>query len=355
MYTYEYKDGMQYDVIGDIHGHFDVLVALLKKLGYVRERGEFGHLDFAPLSNRRALFIGDYIDRGPKNLQSVKLIASMVESGMAHAIMGNHDFNAVHFATPNPDRPGEYLRLHTEKNIHQHKVFLDEMQNSPVIGAHDSVIEWIKTLPVFLKIGNYNFVHACWQPSAIQTLIEGGYMDDKGVLNEKGWVDSANKSSPAYAAAELLLKGPEENLVNDYSYVDEQGEDRKRARIAWWKDAPATFGEAYASMPAHVAFLKAAYQPEADDLAARLRAELRTLPPQEKIFIGHIWETGTPKPLSDKVATVDYSIAKGEKLAAYHIGGPDIDLRAEDFIWVGYGEASNKREQRRPALQNGPS
>jgi hypothetical protein len=35
------------------------------------------------------------------------------------------------------------------------------------------------------------------------------------------------------------------------------------------------------------------------------------------IFVGHYWLTGTPALLSDKVACVDYSVAKGGKLVAY--------------------------------------
>ncbi len=334
MYTYEYQDGMIYDVIGDIHGHYDELVMLLKKLGHVREKGEFATLDFVPLSNKRVIFIGDYIDRGPKNLRTIDLIQSMVDWGLAHAIMGNHDFNAVHYATPNPDSPGEYLRPHTQKNREQHIAFLNEVENANYQRSYANTIEWIKTLPVFLKIGNYNFVHACWQPSAIHTLIEGGYMDEKGVFTEKGWLESANPQSPAFKAAETLLKGPEEVFANGYSYEDAHGIARNSARVAWWNGNPATFRKAYTTMPLQFDFQDVAYTPESETLAAAVRQELRALPKDEKIFIGHIWEHGTPAPLSDRVATVDYSVAKGEKLAAYRIDGPQTELRAENFIWI---------------------
>lgn len=48
------------DFIGDIHGHADKLVALLQKLGYTKINGSYAHPE------RKVLFVGDYIDRGPK-------------------------------------------------------------------------------------------------------------------------------------------------------------------------------------------------------------------------------------------------------------------------------------------------
>jgi len=51
-----------FDIIGDVHGCYDELVALLRKLGYaVSESGEV-----APPDGRKAIFLGDLVDRGPK-------------------------------------------------------------------------------------------------------------------------------------------------------------------------------------------------------------------------------------------------------------------------------------------------
>jgi len=49
-----------YDLIGDIHGYACELEALLDKLGYRDSNGVFAH------PNRRAIFLGDFIDRGPE-------------------------------------------------------------------------------------------------------------------------------------------------------------------------------------------------------------------------------------------------------------------------------------------------
>ena len=51
---------MAYDVIGDIHGHADQLEALLAKLEYTCTDGAWQH------PQRTAVFLGDFIDRGPR-------------------------------------------------------------------------------------------------------------------------------------------------------------------------------------------------------------------------------------------------------------------------------------------------
>jgi len=52
-----------YDIIGDIHGYADELTELLERLGYDRRRGHYSHPD------RKAVFVGDFIDRGPQILE----------------------------------------------------------------------------------------------------------------------------------------------------------------------------------------------------------------------------------------------------------------------------------------------
>jgi hypothetical protein len=55
--------------------------------------------------------------------------------------------------------------------------------------------------------------------------------------------------------------------------------------------------------------------------------------PTKPIFVGHYRLKGEPSPLSDRVACVDYSVAKGGKLAAYRWDGESV-LRREKFVGV---------------------
>jgi hypothetical protein len=94
---------MAFDLIGDVHGEFDQLVELLHHLGYRDRTGTYRH------PSRTVIFVGDLIDRGPKQLATVDLVRR-VDAGTAQCVMGNHEFNAVAWATPDPNKPGEFLR-----------------------------------------------------------------------------------------------------------------------------------------------------------------------------------------------------------------------------------------------------
>ena len=82
-----------FDIIGDIHGCFDELAALLEKLGYVVETGEDGAPDHRvrPPEGRKAVFLGDLVDRGPKITEVLSLVMGMVASGSALCVPGNHE------------------------------------------------------------------------------------------------------------------------------------------------------------------------------------------------------------------------------------------------------------------------
>lgn len=101
---------MNYDIIGDVHGRYDDLVELLKKLGY-RESSKGWHK-----SGHMAIFLGDLVDGGLQQVETVNLVRRMVEHNDAHCIMGNHEFNAIAWETPDPEEPGEFLRKHTSQN-----------------------------------------------------------------------------------------------------------------------------------------------------------------------------------------------------------------------------------------------
>src|ERR1035437_9561116 len=157
---------MNYDIIGDIHGHADALEALLVHLGYTETGGAWRH------PGRQALFVGDFIDRGPKQRETVDLVRRMVDAGSAQAVMGNHEFNAIAWLLADPECPGEYLRRHysgeyAESNRHQHEKFLAAVEGKPF---HDEFVEWFLSLPLFLDLPELRLVHACWHPAALAYL-----------------------------------------------------------------------------------------------------------------------------------------------------------------------------------------
>ena len=161
---------MAYDIIGDIHGHADKLEALLRTLGYRERAGTWSH------PGRMAVFVGDYIDRGPAQLRTVGIVRRMVEDGAALAIMGNHELNAVAWHTPDPEQPGEFLRPRYcprlgKKNRHQHAAFLAEVEHDAA--RHANVVDWFRTLPLWLDLPGIRVIHACWHQPYMEWLQAG--------------------------------------------------------------------------------------------------------------------------------------------------------------------------------------
>ncbi len=88
-----------FDIIGDVHGCFDELSALLTQLGYSitetnGDDSEFPYSVQAP-AGRKAIFLGDLVDRGPKISQVLKLVMRMVQEGTALCVPGNHDMKLM--------------------------------------------------------------------------------------------------------------------------------------------------------------------------------------------------------------------------------------------------------------------
>ncbi len=84
-----------FDIIGDVHGCFDELVELLQKLGYKLSMQPDGDTIVEPPAGRKAVFVGDYVDRGPKVAEVLRLIMQMHKTGAALCVPGNHDVKLV--------------------------------------------------------------------------------------------------------------------------------------------------------------------------------------------------------------------------------------------------------------------
>jgi protein phosphatase len=83
-----------FDIIGDLHGCYEELIELLERLEY-----KFA-LDGAviPPTGRKAVFLGDLVDRGPMAPQVVELVRAMLTAGHALCVPGNHDAKFVRAA-----------------------------------------------------------------------------------------------------------------------------------------------------------------------------------------------------------------------------------------------------------------
>jgi protein phosphatase len=87
-------DSGPFDIIGDVHGCLEELLELLSRLRYEVLREEQA-IRAIPPSGRKAVFVGDLVDRGPHIPGVLRLVMGMVESGTALCVPGNHDIKLL--------------------------------------------------------------------------------------------------------------------------------------------------------------------------------------------------------------------------------------------------------------------
>ncbi|MCC5933892.1 MAG: metallophosphoesterase [Balneolales bacterium] len=306
---------IRYDIIGDIHGHVLELRQLLQTLGY-REAGE-GYIH--PEKKRKPLFVGDYIDRGSESVEVLDLVMGMEQAGEAVALMGNHEFNALCYHTPG--EAGEPLRPHTAKNTKQHEATLAGLARHNT--SFSKYRDWLLSLPLFLEEDGFRAVHACWDETRI------AFLRDRmpaARLSDSLLTEAAARGSELYDAVEVVLKGREIDLPEGLFFYDKDGHIRYNMRIRWWEN------------PEGATYNDLRVKPDCDCGDAPVALDL--LPDrwhygsaEKPVFFGHYWLQGDPALFRDNVCCLDYSIGKGETLAAYTWDGKPR-LNSENFTAI---------------------
>jgi hypothetical protein len=298
-----------HDIIGDIHGHATALQTLLRQLGYARHNGVYRHPD------RKAIFLGDLIDRGPQIRETLEIVRPMVEAGSALAVMGNHELNALAFHTPDRDKPGSHLRPRNEQHSNQHA---ETMRQVPT-GELTSYLNWFRTLPMWLDLDGLRAVHACWDEAMMRQI--------SGPITDEFLHAACRKNKPLYAPVEILLKGKEARLPEGFCFKDKEGHQRFKTRVRWYLSPESHTYRTYA-MAAEEIPCDLPLAPEVILAAVPYPADAKP------VFIGHYWLSGSrPALLAGNVACLDWSVAKGGFLCAYRWDG-EWELDAEKFVWT---------------------
>lgn len=303
-----------YDLIGDIHGHAEALVRLLVKLGYEKRQGVFRHGD------RKVIFLGDFIDRGPQIRDVLHTVRPMVEEGHALAVMGNHELNALAFHTLDSEYPGEYLRRRTPNTQHQHRHTIEQLTTTELASS----LAWFRTLPLWLELDGLRVVHACWDEPSITAIRLS--LGNQGVLTDSFLHEACRQGKTLFDPVETVLKGKEVELPGGVSFKDKDGIDRKSVRARWYLPVNQMTYRTYAMT---------------DDIPCELPLELsiakdsRPYPVDAKpVFIGHYWLSAkTPHVLADNVACLDFSVANSGYLCAYRWQG-EQRLNNSHFVWT---------------------
>ncbi len=216
------------DIIGDVHGEIDALLSLLQRLGYDE--------DGCHPENRRLVFVGDLVDRGPDSPAVVSLVKRLIERERAQCVLGNHELNLL-LGSRKPDNvwffhhplsPSDPAFLRPQAWISERERY--------------AMLDFIADLPLVLERSDLRVVHACWSDSAIDPL--------RGAKDAVAWHDAHCERidvevrrcglSPSVAKlvhqndnpVKRLTSGPETKA--DQPFVS-MGKLRRERRVAWWR------------------------------------------------------------------------------------------------------------------------
>ena len=190
LYNNRQEETGPFDIIGDVHGCYEELRTLLEQLGYqvldepmndVRDLGvrviapsarRDATLRVSPLNDaaeddangadaetqsvaplpagegtRKAVFLGDLVDRGPASPQVLRLVMSMVRDGIALCVPGNHDIKLLRHlngkkVTVNHGLAETLAQLETEPEAFKSEVrrFLDGLVSHYVLDGGKLVV-----------------------------------------------------------------------------------------------------------------------------------------------------------------------------------------------------------------------
>lgn len=303
-----------YDIIGDVHGCAHALMRLLEKLGYHQLDGVYRHPE------RKVIFLGDIIDRGPQIREALQLVRRMVEADEAQMVLGNHECNALAYFTR---ADNHYLRDHSERNARQLAETQQEFAGAPQLWQ--SYLDWFLTLPLFLEFPQFRVVHACWDTKLIAQHRER-YGD--GHINREFLHAAAQAGTLEAQVQQRLTCGVDLPLPEGLSIVSRDGYQRERFRIKFWVADARTYGDLLFQpdpLPPEVA--QSPISAEHRDQMVIYGANQRPL------FIGHYWLNGTPRAIAPNIACLDYSAVKSGRLVAYRFDG-ETQLHQEKFVWV---------------------
>jgi len=303
-----------YDIIGDVHGHATLLKKLLKTLGYVKSIHGYNHPD------RKAVFVGDFLNRGPEIRQTISLIRSMVDSGAAYAVLGNHEINNILYYLkdekhiPLLKKRGKRYFSVTE-TIQEFAAYPDEWKEYR---------RWMRRLPLFLELDGIRVAHAYWSNHKIE-LIRA--MVPPGKISRSVFRNLIlEPASPLTQAILQTTRGVHLVLPKDLRVFDNRGRAHRFFRIKWWE------------LPAGQTFGAFSYESKFDLPAYTIPPEVYPeyelySPDDPPMFFGHYCRGEGPQIVGDNLCCVDSCVTVSRSLAAYRWNGERI-LNPDNILVV---------------------
>lgn len=150
------------DLVGDVHGEIEALLALLHRLGIDPDRRT---------AARPVVFIGDLIDRGPDSVAVVELVSHLADAGIAHCVLGNHELNLL----KGDHKEGNGWFWGDASDHAQLKSGTVPFGSRLATASERTRIEgFLRELPLALERDDLRAVHACWSAAAAAQLPPSG-------------------------------------------------------------------------------------------------------------------------------------------------------------------------------------
>ena len=303
-----------YDIIGDVHGYASLLKKLFLQLGYQKTENGYWH------PNRKAIFVGDFVNRGPEIRKTIRIIRKMVENGNALAILGNHEIYAITYYLKEKDgslvvktKNKNFLALH--KTISEFTGFADEWKDH---------LNWMLNLPLYLDLGEIRIVHACWSEEAIAWLNKA----EESGKSRKDIFKKVHKKPKSKTARNILLltKGVDFKMPGNLKIISNKGISPQSFRLRWWENPE---GKTFEEMSFESKFSLPEYEiPK--HVAPVLSPYSATSPP---VFFGHYCRHNGPYIIKSNICCVDSCVAGSKTLTAYCWNG-EQKLNLENLVHI---------------------
>jgi serine/threonine protein phosphatase 1 len=152
-------------VIGDVHGRLDLLRALLDRIGeHAKAQG--------PVSSTHIVLLGDLIDRGDQSAEVLKLVYNIAQrNDSLITLMGNHEELMLRAYDGESSVLRVWMRTGGAETLRSFglvppsrdsdpRAFLAQMKKA----IPRAIIDWMRTLPLTVRSGDYLFCHAGIRP-----------------------------------------------------------------------------------------------------------------------------------------------------------------------------------------------
>ncbi len=304
-----------YDIIGDVHGYASLLRKLFKSAGYRKSGSGFVH------SGRKAVFVGDFVNRGPEIRECLQLIRSMTEEGNAMAVLGNHEVNAILSGLKRESKEplltaGGIRVASMEETLRQFKAYPEEWKGYR---------KWFRTLPLYLDLGAIRVVHACWKEEnigMIRTELQTGRIPRKVFRNLV-----LEPRSPLSQSILQTTRGIHHMIPSDLRIYDNRHRRHPFYRVRWWLE------------PRGLTFQEWSFE-------SKFRLPSYTIPPEilpeqteypdgdPIVFFGHYCRGNGPFVIRGNLCCVDACVSGKGVLAAYRWEGEEV-LDPAHLIFAG--------------------